>query len=97
MSLFAQSEMRRAEPLLRRALAIPGAALGADHPDTARTLAVLGGYFQGRGDLPRRNRLFRRALDIRERVLGAEHPLTAGHARPLAHTPELGRLDEAES
>ena len=58
---------------------------------------VLGGYYQGRGDLPAAEPFFRRSLDIRERVLGSEHPLTLSTLDNLAHaTLELGRLDEAE-
>ena len=60
----------------QRALAIQQRRLGTDHPDTARTLAVLGGFHQAHGDLRTAEPFFRRAFEIRERTFGPEHPLT---------------------
>ena len=92
-----QSESALAEPLLRRALAIQEQALGDEHPDTALTIAVLGGCCQGRGDMVSAEPLFRRAYEIRLRVLGPEHLRTLGMLDMLAHVvTELGRLPEAE-
>ena len=89
--------VERAEPLLRRSMAIQEKVLPPTHPDTARTLAVFGGYHSGRGDLAAAEPYFRRALDMRLALLGAEHPLTLGMLDHLAKvTLELGRLDEAE-
>ena len=51
-----------AEPALRRALAIQERVLGGP-PDTARTVAVLGGCLQGRGDYAAAEPFFRRALE----------------------------------
>ncbi len=93
-----QSDSEPAEPLLLRALAIQQAALGDEHPDTARTFATLGGYHQGHGDFVRAEGFLRRALEIRQQVLGVEHALTLSVIDVLAHVvTELGHLDEAES
>ena len=95
--LLQLGDTAKAEPALRRALAIQEQALDPDHADTARTVAVLGGLFVGRGDHLAAEPLFRRALEIRERTLGAEHSLTVSTLDLLASTVgELGRNDEAE-
>jgi tetratricopeptide (TPR) repeat protein len=84
-------------PALRRALAIQERTLEPDHPDLARTFAVLGGWHQGRGEHSASEPYFRRALEIRERILGPEHETTINTLDLLAHTvTEIGRLDEAE-
>ena len=77
----------------------PGARRSAPTiPTRARTLAVLGGYLQGRGDYAAAEPFFRRALEVRERLLGAEHPLTLGTLSDVAYlAKELDRLDEAEN
>ena len=72
-------------------------ALGDDHLDTARTLAVLGGCLQGRGEYAAAEPFFRQALEVRERVLGPEHPLTLGTWATSRTWPRSSdRLDEAE-
>jgi class 3 adenylate cyclase/tetratricopeptide (TPR) repeat protein len=87
----------RAEPQLRRAIAIQEKALPADHPDLARTLAVLGGYFEGRGEMSAAEPFYRRAFEIRKNVFSLNHELTLSALDNLAKvTLELGRLDEAE-
>jgi len=86
----------KVEALLRRAIAIQQ-PLGSDHPDKARTLAVMGGYYSGRGDLAAAEPFIRQALGMRTVSLGAEHPLTLDTLDNLAKvTLELGRLEEAE-
>ena len=67
-----------AEPLLRRALAIQEQELAPDHPDTALTLAVIGGYHQATATCAAAEPYFRHgAGDPRARA-GREHPLTLG-------------------
>lgn len=85
-----------AEQALQRAIRIQQAIPG-DHPDKARTLAVMGGYHSGRGDLAAAEPFFRQALGMRTATLGAEHPLTLDTLDYLAKVLlELGQLDEAE-
>jgi tetratricopeptide (TPR) repeat protein len=86
----------KAEALLARAIAIQR-ALPGDHPDKARTLAVMGGYHSGRGDLAAAEPYFKQALAMRTATLGPEHPLTLDTLDYLAKvTLELGQLEEAE-
>jgi tetratricopeptide (TPR) repeat protein len=85
-----------AERSLQRALQIQQTTPG-DHPDKARTLAVMGGYHSGRGDLESAEPYFRQALGMRTATLGAEHPLTLDTLDYLAKVLlELDQLDEAE-
>ncbi len=74
----------RAEPLLKRALAIKEQVLGADHPHTATSLNNLAVLYVALGDYGRAEPLYQRALAMRERVLGANHPGTAGSLNNLA-------------
>jgi TonB family protein len=55
---------------LEEALAIQEAALGANHPEVATTLYLLGLHAQGRKEFERASQLFQRALDIRTKSLG---------------------------
>ena len=66
-----------ARPYFERALAIWEKVLGAEHPDTARSLNNFGFLLQSQGDLAAARSYYERALAIREKVLGAEHPDTA--------------------
>jgi tetratricopeptide (TPR) repeat protein len=66
-----------ARPYSERALAIREKVLGAEHPDTARSLNNLGELLRSQGDLAGARPYLERALAIREKVLGAEHPDTA--------------------
>ena len=96
--MLIQGEAAKAEPLLMRAIAIQARSPPDDEADAALTLAVMGGYHEGRGNLEAAEPCFRRALEIRERVLGAEHKLTLSTLDNLAKTMlELDRLDEAEA
>lgn len=86
----------QAEALLVRAISVQQ-ALPGDHPDKARTLAVMGGYHSGRGDLAAAEPFFKQALAMRTGTLGPEHPLTLDTLDYLAKvTLELGQLEEAE-
>ena len=58
--------------------------LGAEHPDTATSLANLASLLRDQGDLAAARPLFERALGIYEKVLGAEHPYTGVVLRALA-------------
>jgi tetratricopeptide (TPR) repeat protein len=52
---------------------IAEAALGAAHPDTARSMTYLGLQLQDAGEYSRAKQLLQRALEIDERVLGPDH------------------------
>jgi tetratricopeptide (TPR) repeat protein len=70
-------DLRGARPHYERALAIREKVLGAEHPDTARSLNNLGGLLQDQGDLAGARTYCERAHVNFEKVLGAEHPDTA--------------------
>ncbi len=88
----------KAEPLLRRALSIYEATLGADHPEIARCLTRLAGVYTSRGDFARAEPLCRRALAIHDKI-----PPTAAADFGLVETLEeyasllrnMNRSDEA--
>jgi tetratricopeptide (TPR) repeat protein len=74
----------QARPLYERALAIREKVLGADHPDTAKSLNNLALLLQAQGDLAGARRLHDRALAIREKILDPDHPDTAESLNNLA-------------
>jgi tetratricopeptide (TPR) repeat protein len=59
--------------------------LGAEHPDTARSLNNLARLLRDQGDLAGARPLFERALAINEKVLGPEHPETNRVRYNFAH------------
>jgi tetratricopeptide (TPR) repeat protein len=73
-----------ARPLLERALVIREKELGPEHPDTARSLYLLGSLLQDQGDLAKARPLHERALAIFEKALGPESPDMAGPMTSLA-------------
>ena len=58
------------------ALSIRRRLLGADHPDTARSLNNLAGLYRAQGRYAEAAPMLMEAVEIMERVLGAEHPNT---------------------
>jgi hypothetical protein len=52
-------------------------AFGSEHPDTARSVSLLGAILWQQNDLSGARPLFERALAIYEKVLGPEHPSSA--------------------
>ena len=93
-----QRDIELVEAQVRRAVDIQQRAPNADPLDAARTLAVLGGYHQARGDNAAAAPYFERALELREQLLGSNHPLTVDAMDYLAKTlVETGRLPEAEA
>ena len=76
----------RAEPMLREALAITKKALGADHPDYARSLNNLAVLYQAMGDYARAEPMLREALAIRKKALGEDHP---DYAKSLSNLARL--------
>ena len=74
----------RAEELIRRALAIDEASLGANHPNVAIRLNNLAALLQATNRLAEAEPLMRRALAIDEANLGADHPNVAIRLNNLA-------------
>jgi tetratricopeptide (TPR) repeat protein len=74
-----------ARPLMERALAIRTAALGPDHPDTARSMNYLATLLNDLEEYAAARPLLERALAIRETVLGTDHLATASSLNNLAN------------
>ena len=74
-ALGAAAENAKAEPLLRRALAIRERALGPEHPDTGSSLNSLAVLLRDKGDYAGVEPLLRRARRLRRRCLGRSIPL----------------------
>ena len=87
----------KAEPLMRQALEVQEASLGATHPDTLTTVGNLASLLRAHGKLDEAESLMKRALEGRESTLGPTHPSTMFVMRDLASLlQEQGKLDEAE-
>ena len=67
-----------------QAVVIHQHVLGADHPDTARSLHYLGVVFYFQGQYAEAQHCFEQALAIRQQVLGTDHPLTSASLSNLA-------------
>ena len=74
----------RAEPLLKRSLAIWEKALGLEHPRVATGLNNLAALYYSLGDYAKAEPLYKRSLAINEKALGLEHPYVAGGLNNLA-------------
>ena len=93
----AQALPSRAEPLLRRALAIDEVNYGAGHPNVAIHLNNLAQLLKDTNRLGEAEPLMRRALAIGEASYGAEHPRMALRLNNLAQLLQAtNRLEEAE-
>ncbi|HEY8208545.1 MAG TPA: tetratricopeptide repeat protein, partial [Myxococcaceae bacterium] len=87
----------RAEPLLRRALAIHEAAHGNNDPFVAEALENLAALLASRGQLNRAEPLFQRALAIYEASLGKNKPSSSALLRRLANVYRYqGLYNQAE-
>ncbi|MEI5527440.1 tetratricopeptide repeat protein, partial [Streptomyces brasiliscabiei] len=94
--LLSRGQALLALPLEERALAITEAALGPDHPYTAKCLNSLAFTFSALGRHGEALLLEERALAITEAALGPDHPDTALRLNNLASTfSDLGRHGEA--
>jgi tetratricopeptide (TPR) repeat protein len=91
------AEWPRAEPLMRRGLAIEETSRGLDHPFVAIQLNNLAQLLQATNRLAQAEPLMRRALAIDEQSYGAEHPNVARDLNNLAALLQAtNRLAEAE-
>ena len=74
----------KADPLVKRALAINEKTLGPEHPSTANSLNNLAGLYGSQGLYAKAEPLHQGALAIQEKTLGLEHPDTAISLNNLA-------------
>jgi eukaryotic-like serine/threonine-protein kinase len=87
----------RAQPLDTRALEIRRAVLGAEHPDTLKSMNSLAGLLYLEGHYPEAEKLYRETLDIGRRVLHPEQRDILGITTNLALVLDKeGRYTEAE-
>ena len=90
-------QVREAEGLYKRALAIREKALGANHPDVGQTLNNLALVYRAQGKYSEAEGLYKRALAIREKALGANHPDVGQTLNNLASVyRDQGKYAEAE-
>ncbi len=91
------AEWTRAEPLMRRALAIDEQSYGPEHPKVAIRLNSLSQLLQATNRLAEAEPLYCRALAILEQSLGDDHPNVASALNNLAGLLRTAnRLVEAE-
>lgn len=76
-----QARYRKAESLLRRALAVAVRALGRGDLVVAALLNNLAVVHKYQGQFAEAGRLYRRALPLLERALGPDHPDVASTLR----------------
>jgi tetratricopeptide (TPR) repeat protein len=94
---LALGEYGRAEPHLRRALALRREALGAEHPEAAGAMSHLAALDWRQGRLDEAEPLYRQALEIGNRILGPDHSETMAYEMHLANLyRSQGRYPEAE-
>jgi tetratricopeptide (TPR) repeat protein len=95
--LYTKAQMKDAEPLMRRALAIDEASLGPNHPTVATDLNNLASLLQATNRLREAEAPMRRALAIDEASFGPNHPTVATDLNNLAQLLQAtNRLQEAE-
>jgi CHAT domain-containing protein/tetratricopeptide (TPR) repeat protein len=81
----------------KRALRLREQVLGAEHPDVAASLHVLGSLYRGAGDYSLSRSTLGRALALREKALGPEHTDTVKSLVSLARAYSVdGDYSQAE-
>ncbi len=94
---YALAEWGKAEPLMRRALAIYEKSDGTDDPNVATSLGNLAQLLQDTNRLAEAEPFMRRALAIDEKSYGIDHPKVAISLNNLAALlQDTNRLTEAE-
>jgi len=82
---------------LSKALQIREIALGAEHPDIAKSLSNLAALYISQGTYEQAEPLYLRALEILEKVLGRSHPDTIPPLNNLAVMyKDQGKYEQAE-
>ncbi len=93
-----QFDIRKAEPILKRALAIREKVLGAEHPETAKILSDLSLLYFYEKNPAAAEEFARRALPLEVKVFGAESlPVSTTLNRLGISERELGKFKEAEA
>ena len=83
---------RRPSRCIQRALAANERILGANHPETLRSVHNLAELYRSKGDDASAEPLLKRALAGNEKTLGADHPETLRSVHGLgAAIPVQGR------
>jgi tetratricopeptide (TPR) repeat protein len=90
----AGGDVREAEELYRRALALKETLLGANHPDVAVTANNLAVLYKNQARYADAERLYRRALTIFERSFGVSHPKAIARRENLAASVRASTLDQ---
>ena len=86
------------EELYRQTLELQTRVLGAEHPDTLRSMNGLANTLVRQGKYGEAEALYRQTFELRTRVLGAEHPDTLSSMNNLANTLDSqGKYGEAEA
>jgi tetratricopeptide (TPR) repeat protein len=94
---FRQAPDARAEPPIKRPLAIQGRALDPEYPDLVESMVCLAGLYLQKGLYSQAEPLFTRALAILEQILGLSHPDVAESLGKLAAIfAATGQYDKAE-
>ena len=90
-------DWKHAEHLGAQVLDMRKRVLGAEHPDTLRSMANLARIYSKKGNLKEAETLEVQVLDKRRRILGAEHRDTLINMRNIASIySSQGKWDEAE-
>ena len=82
--LLQQRKYKEAIPIAEKAVETGKRIRGAEHPDTAKELNLLGRLYQEVGAYAKAEPLYDEALQIRQKALGREHPDTAPSLNNLA-------------
>ena len=92
--LINRGQLKEAETLHHRVVAIHEKTLGKEHASTATSLSNLGNVLYLQGKFKDAEAVHRRVLAIREKTLGAEHPDTATSMNNLANVLQEQGKDE---
>ncbi|HKD81928.1 MAG TPA: CHAT domain-containing tetratricopeptide repeat protein [Candidatus Angelobacter sp.] len=97
--LYRKGTYEKAQALGERALQLREQALGAENPEVASALTLLGRIADGKNDYAHGAALFHRALAINEKSLGKDDLAVAevldGQARNLTATAQFSEAEEA--
>ena len=98
-TLYSQvGNYRRAEDVLKSAVAIRRRVLGPENADTATSLNNLGLAYMAEGKLPESEKAHREAHEIRQRIFGADNAQTATSLNDLSCVyRQEGRETDAET
>ena len=97
LQLYRSGKNVEATAIAERALVVAERSVGAEHPDVASALNILGLLYAAQGRYADAEPVYKRALAVREKTFGLEHPSVGTVLNNLAELYRLqGRLAEAE-